>query len=136
MRRIANMHRVRLAVRENRLTTTVITPADCVSAIEATGRDWVIVEHGDVRGLAVGNAATGDIWALFVDPAYEGRGFGRRLHDAMVQWLFAQGLPRLRLGTAARTRSVSTRAQPWRCTGSGERGEVAFELCASDVTRA
>ena len=94
---IAGMHRVRLAVRENRLTSSAIGEADYVPAIETTGRGWVIIEGGDVRGFAVGNADTGNVWALFVDPDHEGCGFAQRLHDAMVRWLFAQGLPRLTL---------------------------------------
>ena len=131
------MHRVRLAVRENRLTSGVIGEADYVPAIEASGRGWVIVEHGEVRGFAVGNAVSGNIWALFVDPAHEGRGFGRRLHEAMVQWLFAQGLPLLALGTEAHTRAQRFyEAAGWRRTGPGERGEVAFELRASDIVQA
>ncbi len=137
---IPGMHRVRLAVRENRLTSGAITEADYAPAIETTGRGWVIVEDGveggEVRGFAVGNATSGDIWALFVDPLHEGRGFGRRLHDAMVTWLFAQGLPRLRLGTEPGTRAQRFYERAgWRRTGSGERGEVAYELSASDIIR-
>lgn len=135
---IRAMHRVRLAVRENRLTSSVIGEADYIPAIEATGRGWVIAEDGDedgeVRGFAVGNALSGGIWALFVDPPHEGRGYGRRLHDAMVEWLFAQGLQRLTLGTEANTRAQRFyEAAGWRRTGPGERGEVAYELRASDI---
>ena len=137
---IAGMHRVRLAVRENRLTSSVITEADYVPAIEATGRGWVIDEAGAVRGFAVGNAQTGKLWALFVDPWHEGRGFGRRLHDAMVSWLFAQSQPRLpclTLGTEANTRAQRFyEAAGWRRSGPGGRGEVAYELRASDIIRA
>ncbi len=134
---IAGMHRVRLAVRENRLTSSAITEADYIPAIEVTGRGWVIVEGGDVRAFAVGNAITGNIWALFVDPLHEGRGFGRRLHDAMVRWLFAQGLPRLTLGTEDNTRAQRFyEAAGWRFTGPSESGEVAYELRASDIIRA
>jgi GNAT superfamily N-acetyltransferase len=77
---IPAMHRVRLAVRENRLTAN-ITQEDYVPAIEHTGRGWVVEVDGAVVGFAVGNAATGNIWALFVDPAHEGQGHGRRLHE-------------------------------------------------------
>ncbi len=35
---IPGMHRVRLAVRENRLTSAAITEADYIPAIEVTGR--------------------------------------------------------------------------------------------------
>jgi GNAT superfamily N-acetyltransferase len=47
------------------------------------------------REVIVREATTRDIPALFVDPEREGQGCGSRLHDAMVPWLFAQGLGRL-----------------------------------------
>jgi GNAT superfamily N-acetyltransferase len=102
---IPGMHRVRLAVRENRLTSSAITEQHYIPAIEQTGRGWVAKENGVVLGFAVGNKTTGNIWALFVDPAHEGRGCGAQLHAAMVGWLFAQGLSRLWLGTEPGTRA-------------------------------
>src|SRR5574343_1465976 len=87
---IPGMHRVRRAVRENPLTSDVIREEHYIPAIEDTGCGWVIEdqESGEVLAFAVGNAQTGNIWALFVDPAHEGRGFGRRLQTEMVTWLF------------------------------------------------
>jgi GNAT superfamily N-acetyltransferase len=55
--------------------------------------------------FAIGNATYGNIWALFVDPAHERRGHGRRLHDAMVAWLWSQGLRKLWLTTEPGTRA-------------------------------
>ncbi len=55
---IAAMHRVRLAVRENRLTSS-ITPAHYIDAIEHTGRGWVAEQGGKILGFAVGNRVTG-----------------------------------------------------------------------------
>jgi GNAT superfamily N-acetyltransferase len=81
---IAGMHRVRLAVRENRLTSSVITETHYIPFMEEVGRTWVAVEDGVVLGFAAGNKTTGNIWALFVDPAQEGRGLGFALHAAMV----------------------------------------------------
>lgn len=102
---IPGMHRVRLAVRENRLTSTAIREEHYVPEIEVTGRGWVVTEAGSVVAFAVGNRATQNIWALFVDPECEGRGYGRRLHDAMVDWLFAQGVPFVWLSTSPGTRA-------------------------------
>jgi GNAT superfamily N-acetyltransferase len=96
---IPGMHRIRLAVRENRLTSTVITERDYIPAIEENGRGWVVESRGWIVGFAIGTAVTGNIWALFVDPLEEGRGHGRRLHGAMVEWLFSQGVRRLWLST-------------------------------------
>ena len=123
------MHRVRLAVRENVLRSTVITEEHYLPAIEATGRGWVIEADGRVVGFAIGNADTGNIWALFVDPEHEGRGHGRALHNAMVEWLFSRGLRHLWLGTDPDTRAERFyRAAGWRYTGKAANGEALYEL--------
>lgn len=127
---IPALHRIRMAVRENVLVSTVITEADYIDALERTGRGWLIeLEDGTTAGFAIGNAKTGNIWALFVDPGHEGRGHGRRLHDTMVEWLFAQGLERLWLSTDPGTRAQRFyEAAGWRFTGWVEWGEAGYEL--------
>jgi len=123
------MHRVRMAVRENRLRSTVITEDHYTSTLETTGRGWVAEVDGQVVGFAIGNAETGNIWALFVDPGHEGRGHGRALHDAMVEWLFSRGLRHLWLGTDPDTRAERFyRAAGWRFTGKAANGETLYEL--------
>jgi GNAT superfamily N-acetyltransferase len=126
---LAALHRVRVSVRENPLTSTVISEADYMAAIEQSGRGWVIDLDGIVVGFAVGNRQTGNIWALFVDPDHERRGYGRQLHDAMVSWLWSQGLERLWLTTAAESRAARFyRAAGWLDVGSTADGETRFEL--------
>ena len=121
------MHRVRLAVRENRLTSTVITEADYRRELEA-GAGWVVEENGQVVGFAIANATTGNVWALFVDPACEGRGYGRQLHDAMVGWMASQPAGRWWLTTEAGTRAERFYARAgWTPIGLTESGEVRFE---------
>jgi GNAT superfamily N-acetyltransferase len=122
------MQRVRAAVRENVLVSTVITDADVIEAIEVTGRGWVAEAAGGIVGFAVGNAQTGNIWALFLDPEFERRGIGRRLHDTMLDWLWAQGLDRLWLSTEPATRAERFYAAAgWRRAGLTASGEVRFE---------
>ncbi len=65
---IPALHRVRRAVRENRLTSTVLTEDDYVRALEPPCRTWLVEADGHVVAFAAANAATGNIWALFVDP--------------------------------------------------------------------
>ena len=126
---IPGMHRVRLAVRENRLTSNVITEAHYLPAIEQTGRGWVIEEDGAIVGFAIGNAETGNIWALFVDPDHERRGHGKRLHDEMIRWLQSVGAPRPNLSTAPGTRAQRFyEAAGWSCLGTLSSGELHFEL--------
>jgi len=126
---IPGMHRVRRAVRENPLTSDVIREEHYIPAIESSGRGWVVEEAGEVRAFAVGNGQTGNIWALFVDPAHEGRGFGRQLQAVMVDWLFSEGLERLNLGTAPGTRAEAFyRATGWTYLGIDAHGEANFEM--------
>ena len=130
-RDVGAIQRVRHAVRENRLTSTVVSDADVVEAIGRTGRGWVVELDGEVVAFAVGNARTGNIWALFVDPAHEGRGYGRRLHDEMLAWLWDQGLARLWLTTAPGTRAQRFyEAAGWQNGGVQPNGELLFERYA------
>src|SRR5687767_10506637 len=98
------MHRLRMSVQENRLTSGVITEQDYADALSAGG-GWIIEEDSEVVGFAIANAATANVWALFVDPAREGLGFGRRLHDAMIAWMSTQSVERWWLTTEAGTRA-------------------------------
>lgn len=126
---IAGMHRVRLAVRENRLTSSAITPAHYRPAIEDTGKGWVAERTGQIDGFAIGNRETGNIWALFVDPHAEGMGLGQSLHAAMTSWLFAQGIERLWLSTEPGTRAQRFYERAgWRFVRTLADGEVMYEL--------
>jgi GNAT superfamily N-acetyltransferase len=126
---IPAMHKVRMAVHENRLVSTFITEEHYISAIEVTGRGWVAEHQGAVIGFAVGNAVTGNLWALFVHPDHEGRGHGRRLHDAVVDWLFQQRLPRLWLSTEPNTRAQRFYEKAgWSFVGTLASGEAHYEL--------
>lgn len=130
LRDIAAMHRVRMAVRENRLSDpSRITEADYVEHLTKLGRGWVVELDGSIAGFAVGRATDGNIWALFVDPGREGRGCGSRLHDAMVSWLFAQGLERLWLSTEPGTRAERFyRRKGWLPDAPHPHGEVRLSL--------
>lgn len=120
---------MRMAVRENRLVSTIITEDDTRRAIEESGRGWVVEAEGRVVAFAVGNATNGNIWALFVDPQHERRGYGRQLHDEMVRWLWAQGLERLWLTTERGTRAERFyEAAGWEKVGTTEQQEVRFEM--------
>jgi GNAT superfamily N-acetyltransferase len=125
---IPAMHRVRLAVRENVLVSHV-TEADYLPAIAESGRGWVIEHQHRVVAFAVGNARTGNIWALFVEPGHERRGYGRLLHDAMVEWLWSQGLQHLWLTTEPDTRAQRFyEAAGWQRVDEEADGEVRYEL--------
>ena len=130
---VGGIQRVRHSVRENRLTSRVIPDEEVVDFLERRGRGWVIEADGEVVAFAIGNRETGNIWALFVDPAHERRGYGRRLHDTMVAWLWSSGLARLWLSTEPRTRAQAFYERAgWRPLGLLPSGELAFELEAPE----
>lgn len=87
--------RVRRAVSENRQTSLTLPDDQVIEALETTGRGWVIELDGVIVAFAIGDALTGSISALFVDPPHRGQGYGRRLHDIVVEWLWSQGHDRI-----------------------------------------
>lgn len=123
------MHRVRMSVQENRLVSMQLTEADYVDAIESRGRGWVIEVDGVIVAFAIGDTRNASIWALFVDPDFAGRGFGRQLHDETVSWLWQRGHERLWLTTEPETRAQRFyEAAGWRPAGMAAHGEVRLEL--------
>jgi len=128
---VREIMRVRHAVQENRLTSRVISDEEVVHAIEQSGRGWVVERENKVVGFAIGNAETGNIWALFVDPEHRAQGHGRRLHDEMIAWLWSRGLRRLWLSTEPGTRAQRFYERAgWQNCGSLPSGELRFELDA------
>jgi GNAT superfamily N-acetyltransferase len=125
----AQIWAVRYAVQENTLTPGRINDEDLRREIEDTGRGWVIEESGSIKGFAIGNARTGNVWALFVHPDAQGRRYGQRLHEAMVGWLREQGAPTLWLTTGQHTRAtVFYERLGWRRVGVSSNGEARYEL--------
>ena len=126
---VGAMQRIRASVKENRLTSRALSEADYLQAIERDGRGWVVEVDGHVLGFAIANSVAGNIWALFVDSEHEGQGHGRRLHDAMVEWLWAQGERQLWLTTESGTRAQRFyESAGWRCTDTAGHGELRYEL--------
>ena len=127
---VESMHRVRLAVLENRLRDlSRVQPDDYRRLLEVDGRGWVYELDSKIVGFAVADRVRRNVWALFVAPEFEGRGIGRTLHDAMVEWLF-----RAAPGSIWLTTEPSTRAERfygaagWRRIRLEGNGEVRFEL--------
>jgi GNAT superfamily N-acetyltransferase len=59
------------------------------------------------------------IWALFVLPAHEGKGIGKRLLKLATDWLFDMGASSIILST-----TIGTRADRWYEMQGWSRGEV------------
>lgn len=88
---IVAIHEVRMSVRENQLTRSVISERDYIDHLETIGRGWVIEVADRIVAVVVGNTRNGNIWGLFVHPEFERRGFGRRLLDTAVDWAVVGG---------------------------------------------
>ena len=128
-RDIDAMHRIRMSVRENRLVSTVLSPARYLEYLEIRGRGWVSEMDKAIVAFAVADSLDGCLWALFVDPEHEREGHGRRLHDAAVAWLFEQGHHRIWLTTSPGTRAEDFyRKSGWVVEGDAPDGEIRFEL--------
>jgi GNAT superfamily N-acetyltransferase len=92
---LPGLSRIRHAVAENHPGSLTLPDDQVIEALETTGRGWVIELDGVVVAFTIGDALTGSIWALFVEPQHRGRGYGRRLHDTVVEWLWTQGHDRV-----------------------------------------
>lgn len=129
------MHRVRISVRENQLVSTVLPPSRYLEYIETRGRGWVIEADATIVAFAIADSLDASLWALFVRPGYEGRGFGRRLHDTAVRWLFDEGHSRIWLTTAPGTRAATFYQRAgWENAGKTATGEIRLELAAESLT--
>lgn len=127
---IEAMHRIRLAVHENRLSDSLsVKPDDYRCRLAPDGISVVAESDGRLVGFGIADVATARIWALFVAPAWEGCGVGRRLHDALVDALFARGFTQLHLSTEPGTRAERFYRQAgWEPTGDTAGGEVGYRL--------
>ena len=125
---IPGIWEVRYSVSENALTPGRISDEDVRVSIEETGRGWVIEESGRIVAFAVGNAETGNVWALFVKPEAQGRGYGTRLHAAMIEWFRLQDVERLWLSTGTDTKARTFyEKNGWVCVGPCGVDEVRYE---------
>ena len=126
---IVAIQRIRAAVHENKLASTKISYQDILQAISSTGRGWVAEKGDKIVGFAIGNTQTGNIWALFVDPAFEKQGVGKALFKTMVRWLSKQNLDKLYLSTEPNTRAEKFYTTAgWTKGKKLSNGEVLFEL--------
>ena len=117
-----------MSVRENRLISTVIGDEEVIEAIEDLGRGWVVEDNGEVVGFGIAIRKNRNIWALFLYPDHEGKGYGRQILDAMTQWLWTIGEAPIWLSTDPGTRAEQFyKKAGWVITGTMPNGEVRFE---------
>lgn len=131
---IPQLAEVRFAVRENVLRNrTLVTEADYVAYLTQRGHGWVCEEAGRIVGFAIADVQDHNIWALFVHPDFAAQGIGKKLHNLMLMWYFAQTLENVWLSTAPGTRAEEFyHRRGWQQTGLTSSGEVRFEMTAGE----
>ena len=105
---IVRLHEIRTSVAENRLSSPDrIRYQDYVTRLEGQGRGWVFETEGTVVAFGIADVEARSIWALFVEPGFEGRGIGRASRSR-------PGVPARKVGWAFRSRPgiSSIRARP------------------------
>jgi GNAT superfamily N-acetyltransferase len=123
---------IRFAVRENKLSNPeLVTSADVKWFIENPGI-WLWGEAGVIKGFSASDTRDGTIWALFVDPAFEGQGIGQALLDAALVPLRTAGHRIAKLSTGRGTRAERFyRTAGWTEIGLTEKDETLFERSLS-----
>ncbi|OQP61490.1 GCN5 family acetyltransferase [Niastella vici] len=131
---IPQMSAVRLAVKENVLSNpALVTQQDYVDFLSERGKGWVCEIDGQVVGFAIGDLVKNNVWALFVQPGYEGQGIGRELLILLLDWYYSNTNETIWLSTAPDTRAATFyRSFGWKEAGVQPNGELRFELTAED----
>jgi GNAT superfamily N-acetyltransferase len=92
-----------------------------------------VFDADGICGFSAGDPRDGSIWALFVDPDFEGHGIGRKLIAAACAALRAAGHATATLGTDASTRAERFyRRDGWIARGRRPNGELIFEKSLVD----
>lgn len=127
---VTAMMKIRLAVKENVLSNpNVVTRQMYEDYLDKLGRGWVAEIDGQIVGFSYADKQDNSIWALFVDPPFEGRGIGKSLLKLTTDWLFSLGASKITLGTAANTRADKFYlAQGWERGGMKNAIEVSYTL--------
>lgn len=121
---------VRNTVTENTLSDPELVPdADVKDYITRKGKGWVCEIDKNIVGFSIVSIVTKNVWALFIQPGFERRGIGRKLHDEMLGWYFNQTNETIWLGTSPGTRAEHFyRKAGWVETGVHGNGEIKFEM--------
>lgn len=126
---IDQLIRIRGVVRENRLRDPASVTREDYHWFVSRGLVWLAEVDGRVAGFSAGDPRDGTIWALFVDPDFEGAGLGTRLLASVCEDMRAVGHTVLRLSTDPGTRAARLYAGlGWEAQGLLPDGEMGFLL--------
>ena len=121
---------VRHSVKENTLSDPgLVTNKDCEDYLLNRGKGWVCEIEDRIVAFAIADLVDHNVWALFVQPGFDGRGIGKKLHDDMLDWYFSQTDKKIWLGTDPGTRAEKFyRKAGWKEVGKHGKGEIKFEM--------
>jgi GNAT superfamily N-acetyltransferase len=127
---IPEIQRVRMRVRENRLASlSCLRAGDTERMLGDDGCGWIAEVDERVVGFAIADLSGANVYALFIEPEFEGQGIGRLLHDTMMDWFFAREVNKVWLSTDPDTRAEDFyRRAGWIAIGREANGEVRFEM--------
>ena len=127
---------IRMSVKENTLSDPALIPEDDYAKFCFTqGKGWVYEVDSVIVGFAIVDLLGNNIWALFMDPQFEQRGIGKKLHDKMINWYFDQTKTAVWLGTEPNSRAEQFyRKSGWKEIGLHGKNEIKFEMTFQDWT--
>lgn len=127
---IPEIQRVRNAVKENVLSDpALVTDKDVEDYITNRGKGWVCEADEKIVGFSIADVQGNNIWALFLEPEYEGKSIGRKLHQLMMDWYFSQTDTTVWLSTAPNSRAEKFyRKAGWQENGVYGKSEIKFEM--------
>ena len=128
------MHVVRISVKENVLSNPgLITEKDYEEYLTKRGKGFVCDMDKTIAGFSIVDLVDKNVWALFVDPAFEGKGIGKKLHDLIVDWYFSQTSETIWLSTEPHSKAESFyRKIGWKEKGVHGKNEIKFEMSYKD----
>jgi GNAT superfamily N-acetyltransferase len=107
----AELFRVRTSVHENHETVEDLATLDITRESVARMLDsddacgWCAELNERIVGFAIARRSERDLFALFIEPGFEGRGLGSTLLNSAVEWLSESGTGELRLTTGRGARA-------------------------------
>lgn len=130
---IGQLQTIRTSVTENALSDpAMIKVEDYQEFLLVRGKGWVMEAEEIILGFAIVDLLENNVWALFILPGSEQRGIGRRLHDQMLDWYFAQTDSQIWLSTSPGTRAVDFYQKAgWAETGTYGKGEIKFTMTST-----
>ena len=131
---VESLFDIRTSVLENHqsradLARVGVTPDSVAQMLHSSFRAWIASERKQDVAFSMADASEATVFAMFVRPAFEGRGLGRILMKRAEDWLFKQGCVEIWLLTDA-NRDVRAngfyRHLGWDDAGIQQDGQVKF----------